>query len=335
MRRALGHWGILGAIIVAVSLCGCGSGTESEQMAPSEGGTPASPKPVAEPKTAPAETTQAEKPQGEPSGPKLGEPANQAAFITLATTTSFFDTGLAQKLADQFTKETGIGVKILAKGTGEALKLGEDGNADVLVVHAPASEQKLVDSGACVERVTFMHNAFLVVGPEADPAKVAEATDEQDAFRHIAEAGAPFRSRGDNSGTHKKELAIWKAINITPKPGTGGYGETGKGMGETLLVANQQNAYCLTDIGTYLKYKAEGRIALANLCDKGKMLYNPYSVMLVNPEKFDPGVIKVNEARKFAAFLQRSDIQKEIGEYMRDEFKQSLFTPDLLPKDQQ
>jgi tungstate transport system substrate-binding protein len=325
MRKQPSRWSVTVAILAAIALSGCGSGTDSSEPMSSGGGTPAPSQP-AKPETAPETMEPAQE------GPASTEPVEQAAFITLATTTSFDNTGLAQVLADKFREETGIAVKIIAQGTGAALKTGEQGDADVLVVHAPTDEQALVDSGHAIERVTFMHNTFMVVGPEADPAKVAEAADAEDAFRRIAEAGATFVSRGDNSGTHKKERAIWTAIEQNPTPDSATwYVESGTGMGKTLLIANEKNAYTLSDIGTYLAYKAEGRIESISLCDQGDTLYNPYSVMLVNAEKFPAGQIKVDEARQFAAFLQREDIQKLIGEYKRDEFNQSLFVPDLLP----
>lgn len=260
------------------------------------------------------------------------EPESDEVNIILSTTTSFFNTGLAEVLAEQFEKETGIHVRVLAKGTGAALREGQEGRADVLVVHAPPAEQKLIDGGFAIERTTFMHNTFVVVGPEDDPAEIAQSDDVLDAFRKIAESESGFVSRGDDSGTHKKERSIWEATRTDPAGDW--YQETGQGMGASLQVADQTNSYCLSDIGTYLAYLAEDRIQLKNHCDRGGALYNPYSVMLVNPEKFDAGRIHVGEARQFAEYLTRSDIQKQIGEFKRELFGQSLFTPDLLSNGQ-
>ncbi|MFZ5650305.1 MAG: substrate-binding domain-containing protein [Bacillota bacterium] len=247
--------------------------------------------------------------------------------IILATTTSTQDSGLLDVLIPDFEKKTGYKVKPIAVGTGQALKMGEKGEADVMLTHAMASEKPLVDTGVAVNYKLVMHNDFIIVGPENDPAGVKQAKDSAGAFKKIAEKGAIFISRGDDSGTHKQELTIWKNAGINPK-GMKWYQETGSGMGQTLNVANEKQGYALTDRATYLAQKKNLKLAIVAQGDRA--LLNIYHVMQVNPEKFP----KVNGtgAKAFVEYMVSPDAQKIIGEFGRDKFGEPLFYADAGKK---
>jgi tungstate transport system substrate-binding protein len=242
--------------------------------------------------------------------------------LILATTTSTVDTGLLDLLILIFEKQTGYRVKTISAGTGQALAMGEKGEADVLLVHAPDAEKKLVDAGLVTNYQLVMHNDFVIVGPAADVAGI-KGKQSGDAFKAIAQKEATFISRGDDSGTHKKELSIWKKAEITPA-GAKWYQESGQGMGATLLMASEKEAYTLTDRGTYLAQKPN--IKLDILSEGDKTLLNIYHVMQVNPEKFT----KVNGkgSKAFVEFLIAPGTQKIIGEFGKDKFGQPLFFPD-------
>ncbi|MFZ5646805.1 MAG: substrate-binding domain-containing protein [Bacillota bacterium] len=247
--------------------------------------------------------------------------------VILATTTSTQDSGLLDVLIPDFEKKTGYKVKPIAVGTGQALKMGEKGEADVLLTHAMKSEKPLVDSGVGINYKLVMHNDFIVVGPENDPAGVKQAKDSIEAFKKIAEKGAVFISRGDDSGTNKQELSIWKDSGITPK-GMKWYQETGSGMGQTLNVANEKQGYTLTDRATYLAQKKNLKLVIVAQGDKA--LLNIYHVMQVNPEKFP----KVNAAgaKAFVEFMVGPEAQKIIGDFGKDKFGEPLFYPDAGKK---
>lgn len=248
--------------------------------------------------------------------------------IILATTTSTQDSGLLDVLIPDFEKKTGYKVKPIAVGTGQALKMGEKGEADVLLTHAPKSEQPLVDSGVATNYKLVMHNDFIIVGPENDPAGVKGAKDSNEAFKKIADKGSIFISRGDDSGTHKKELSIWENTGVTPK-GQKWYQETGSGMGQTLTIANEKLGYTLTDRATYLAQKKNLKLVIVSEGDKG--LLNIYHVMQVNSEKFP----KVNEAgaKAFVEYMVNPDTQKMIGEFGKDKYGESLFYADAGKKE--
>jgi len=224
-------------------------------------------------------------------------------------------------LVPAFEKRTGYTVKVIAVGTGAALAMGRKGDADVLLVHDPASEMSLVTAGDVVERHLVMHNDFILVGPASDPAQ-AKDTNIVEAFRRIAQAQALFISRGDNSGTHKKELELWASSGLSPK-GTW-YQETGQGMGATLKIASEKGAYTLADRGTYL---AMGKgLGLVIISEGDPRLYNVYHVMVVNPQKH-PRINAVG-ARAFAAYLISPEAQDLIGRFGQDRFGQPLFFAD-------
>jgi tungstate transport system substrate-binding protein len=248
------------------------------------------------------------------------KPANPE--LILATTTSTQDSGLLDVLVPAFEKASGYTVKTVAVGTGQALQMGQEGNADVLLVHAPASEKTYMEGGFGAERLLVMHNDFIFVGPAADPAGIKGTASAVDALKKIAAAGAPFISRGDDSGTHKAELALWKKAEITPEGGW--YIETGQGMGATLKVAGEKAGYTMTDRATYLANK-EG-LGLDILVEGDTSLLNVYHVITVNPEKWPK--VNVEGAKAFAQFLVSKDIQKMIGEFGVDKFGQPLFFPD-------
>lgn len=250
-------------------------------------------------------------------------PAPENPDVILATTTSTQDTGLLDALLPVFEKETGYKVKTIAVGTGQALKMGQEGAADVLLVHAPDSEKPLVEDGTAINRRLVMHNDFIVVGPSDDPAGIKGSADTAEAFTKIAESGSLFVSRGDDSGTHKKELSIWKKANIDPSGNTW-YQETGAGMGQTLNVAAEKKGYCLTDRGTYLALK--DTLGLDILLEGDPVLLNIYHVMQVNPEKFDK--VNAEGAQAFSDFLLSDEGQKMIAEFGVDKYGQPLFYAD-------
>jgi len=251
------------------------------------------------------------------------QPAPAVRDVILATTTSTQDTGLLDYLVPIFEKQTGYKVKVVAVGTGQALEMGKRGEADVLLTHAPASEKPLVDDGTVTNYRLVMHNDFVLVGPPNDPAKVKDAQDLKAAMKAIAASGAGFVSRGDDSGTHKKEIALWKAAGADPK-GQPWYSESGTGMGQTLLIANERRAYTLTDRGTYLAYKDKLDLVIVREGDKD--LLNIYHVMQVNPEKYPK--VNAEGAKAFVEFLVSPETQKRIGEFGVDKYGQPLFFPD-------
>ena len=242
--------------------------------------------------------------------------------IILATTTSTRDSGLLDVLVPMFEEQTGYTVQTIAVGTGEALKMGEEGNADVLLVHAPSSEVSFMEGGHGKDRFLVMHNDFIVVGPSEDPAKI-QGLDPRAAFAAIHNAGVTFVSRADDSGTHKKELEFWKKAALDPA-GQAWYLETGQGMGASLTVASEKDAYILTDRATYLAIK--DNLQLEILLEGDNSLLNVYHVITVNPEKWP----KVNYAGAlaFSNFLTDPAAQKVIGEFGLDEYDQPLFYPD-------
>jgi tungstate transport system substrate-binding protein len=242
--------------------------------------------------------------------------------LILATTTSTQDSGLLDELIPIFEKKTGIRVKTIAVGTGEALKMSGRGDADVVLAHAPAKEQKYVDDGSIVNRKLVMHNDFLIVGPAADPARVSGMPKAADALADIARAQAGFVSRGDESGTHFREKGLWALAKV--EPAGDWYVEAGQGMGATLLIASQKQAYTLVDRGTFLAMR--DKVDLVPLVEGDGLLRNLYSVSEVNPERFP----KVNHAgaRAFSDFLLDPETQKRIGGFGVERFGQPLFFPD-------
>lgn len=251
----------------------------------------------------------------------------QGRVLKVATTTSLYATGLLDKLADEYCRrEPGVAIRFIAVGTGRALELAARGDVDAVFVHAPLLERRYLNEGVLVDGTIIAYNYFVVVGPPSDPAGV-RGLEPVEAFKKIYEAGveggAMFVSRGDSSGTHVKELSLWRRAGLDPK-GQPWYLEAGAGMAKTLLVANERGAYTLSDIGTYLKLKAEGRLeSLEVLVEGGRELINIYSAYPVNPERFE---VDYELARSFIDFVS-SDGQEAIGSYGVELYGRPLFNP--------
>lgn len=252
-------------------------------------------------------------------GPAAGPSAERS--LILATTTSTQDTGLLDDLLPLFTAETGWQVTTLAVGSGQALELGRRGEADVLLVHSPAAEQKLVDEGATGRRRLVMHNDFVIVGPAADPAGV-RGLPSKEAFARIARTRAVFVSRGDDSGTNAKEKSLWAAAGITP--GGAWYQSTGQGMGATLQVASEKAGYTLTDRGTFLAERAHLGLDVLSGGDPG--LLNVYHVIEMTTRAGER--VQPDGATAFADWILSPPVQQRIGAFGRDRFGQALFAPD-------
>ena len=246
--------------------------------------------------------------------------------LLVATTTSLYDTGLWGYLEPMFEDEYGVEVDILSAGTGIALEYGMRGDVDVITVHSKAREEAFVADGYGVERVPFAYNYFLIVGPTDDPAGIMDMSPE-DAFATLYQsASASFISRGDDSGTHGKEKAIWAAAGYDyeeVREAGQWYVEGARGMGATLLMASEMGGYTLTDMGTFLSFKSD--LQLAPIVQEGAILLNVYSVIAVSPES-DPGT-SIDMANNMVAFLTSPEIQKLIGEYGVEEYGMQLFTP--------
>ena len=247
--------------------------------------------------------------------------------VILATTTSTQDSGLLDVLIPSFEKETGYFVKTISVGSGQAMKMGEKGEADVLLVHSPDAEQAFIAQGFGINRMLVMHNDFIIVGPSADPARIKGMKSSKEALKMIAQAGALFLSRGDNSGTHSKEKVLWKAAGINPE-GQKWFQQTGLGMGQTLNVAAEKKGYTLADRGTYLTLKKN--LGLDILLEGEPLLLNIYHVIEVNPAKWP----KVNTAgaKAFAAFMVSKKTQEIIGKFGVDKYGSPLFFPDAGKK---
>lgn len=288
-KRNVLSWLTIMVLLVAAVLSGCGK-TET-----------------------PINTTQAPK------------PANPD--VILATTTSTQDSGLLDILVPEFEKKTGYKVKTVAVGTGAALAMGEKGEADVLLVHAPASEKKLVENKTGINYKLVMHNDFVLIGPASDPAKVKDAKNVADALKAIASGKSVFVSRGDDSGTHKMEKSLWEKAGV--KPSGNWYQESGSGMGQTLNIASDKGGYTLSDRATYLSTKKNLKLEI--LKEGDAVLLNIYHVMQVNPEKFP----KVNKdgAKAFVDFMIDPGTQKLIGDFGKDKYGQALFFPDAGKSD--
>lgn len=247
--------------------------------------------------------------------------------LILATTTSTQDSGLLDVLIPAFEKKTGLFVKTIAVGSGQAMAMGEKGEADVLLVHSPAAEKKFMDDGFGASRALVMHNDFIVVGPASDPSGIKGMKPSSAAFKAIAEKGGLFLSRGDKSGTHSKELALWKGVGITAE-GKPWYQSTGLGMGQTLSVAAEKKGYTLADRGTYLSMKKN--LGLEILVEGDKDLLNVYHVVTVNAAKWPK--VNADGAKAFAEFMVAADTQKIVGTYGTEKYGAPLFFPDAGKK---
>lgn len=249
--------------------------------------------------------------------------AAQPVFITVASTTSTEQSGLFRHLLPAFTKKTGIEVRVVAVGTGQALKIGERGDCDVVFVHDTQAELAFVEQGFGIDRHEVMYNDFVLVGPASDPAHLDGGKDIVAALRKIANAKAPFVARGDDSGTSKAEIRLWKEAGIDPKAAGGGwYRDTGSGMGPTLNIAAAMDGYTLSDRGTWLSFKNKQNLKI--IVEGDRRLFNQYGVMLVNPAKHPH--VKQDLGRQFIDWMISPEGQRAIADYRID--GEPLFFPD-------
>lgn len=261
-----------------------------------------------------------------PAATEAAESPASGTRMILATTTSTQDSGLLDVILPDFEAQAGVDVDVIAVGTGQALQLGEDGNADVLLVHARNLEDAFMEAGHGVRREDVMYNDFVIVGPPSDPAGIQGSATAVEALAKIADTGATFISRGDESGTHNKELSVWAEAGI--EPAGDWYIAAGQGMGAVLTMANEQQAYTLSDRATYLARTLEGT-DLVILMEGDPVLFNPYGVIAVNPEK-NPA-IQGDLANQFIDWIISVPTQEMIEQFGVEEFGQSLFIPDSEP----
>ena len=247
----------------------------------------------------------------------------QKPDLLLVSTTSTQDSGLLDVLLPAFTVQTGYSVQLIAVGSGQALKLGEQGNADVILLHSPAAEKEFIANGFGSDRRLVMHNDFVIVGPPSDPAALHSQPTLDSVFKKIFSSASTFVSRGDESGTHVKELALWKQAGLDPY-GQPWYLETGQGQGATLSVASEKGGYALTDRATFLAYQAN--VELSILFEGDASLLNVYHVITINPEKFPN--MNLEGARAFADFITSPAGQQIIAEFGVEKYGQPLFFPD-------
>jgi tungstate transport system substrate-binding protein len=292
---------VAAALALAIALAACG---ESDSNKPS----------AAQPQATGAATAQA-------AATARPRPANPD--IIVSTTTSTVDSGLLDVLQPVFEQQAGYKLTILSQGSGAALATGARGEADVVLAHSPDAELQFMKDGHGARRELVMHNDFILVGPPGDRANVKSARDIKDAMQRIATAGAPFISRGDNSGTNALELKLWKDISVDPK-GKGWYQESGSGMGQTLQIASEKAGYTITDRATYLNLRKN--LSLDVLREGDASLLNVYHVIQVDPKKSTK--VNAEGATAFIQFLVSPDGQKLIGEFGKDRYGQPLFVPD-------
>lgn len=242
--------------------------------------------------------------------------------LTLATTTSVNDSGLLEYLKPEFEKDTGITLKIVAQGTGQAIKTGENGDADVLLIHSKKAEEQFVSEGHGVKRIELMYNYFVMIGPKEDPAGLTKLDEKNAAaaLKMIADAKLPFVSRGDDSGTHKKEMSLWKEAGIEPSGNW--YISAGKGMGAVLSMASEKQAYTLTDKATYLSMK--DKLNLEIVLENARDLLNQYTIIAVNPDKHKG--INNKGAQKFIEWMMSDKALKMINDFGKDKYGEGLFT---------
>lgn len=254
----------------------------------------------------------------------------QKKTVILATTTSTQDSGLLDVLIPIFEKKTGYFVKTIAVGSGQAMVMGQRGEADFLLVHSPDAERKFVAEGYGINRRLIMHNDFLIVGPREDPAKIKNSKSAAEAFKTIAGAKALFLSRADNSGTHSKEMSIWRAARIDPEKGKW-YQQTGLGMGQTLNIASEKQGYTLTDRGTYLSLKKNLKLTI--LVEGDALLRNIYHGIEVNPAKWPR--VKAAGGKALADFMVSKEAQEIIRTFGVDRFGSPLFFPGAGKKEEE
>jgi tungstate transport system substrate-binding protein len=308
----------LAILLIAAFVVGC-AGPAAPASAPAA--TAAAPAPTA---------TSAPKPAEAPKPTPAAAPRPANPDVILSTTTSTQDSGLLDVLLPMFEKQTGYKVKSIAVGSGQAMVMGERGEADVLLVHAPDSEKKYMEAGHGADRKLVMHNDFIIVGPGADPAKIKGEKLAVEALKKIAQARAVFISRGDNSGTHQLEMKLWTTASLDTK-GQTWYQQTGQGMGATLNVAAEKNGYTISDRATYLANVKNVKLEI--LVEGDRALLNIYHVITVNPRKSDK--INAEGARAFADFIVAKDAQDAIARFGVDKYGQPLFFADAGKKEEE
>ncbi|MBW1884992.1 MAG: substrate-binding domain-containing protein [Deltaproteobacteria bacterium] len=259
------------------------------------------------------------------------DPAETPRSMLLATTTSVRDSGLLDALLPEFTQRTGIEVRVIAVGSGAALRMGREGDADLLLTHAPTAEQVLVDAGIVRRRTPFMENHFVIAGPAVDPAGIKAMSTPEAALQAIARSQAAWVSRADDSGTHKREVALWKAAGLSPEASWEGLLHTGSGMGLSLQVAGEKRAYILTDIGTFLAFRE--RVDLVSLSTPSESLRNVYSLLQLDASNFDYA-LKTEEAEALERHLLSPDTQRRIGIFGQQRFGRAVFVPLHLRPDE-
>ena len=248
-------------------------------------------------------------------------------FITVASTTSTRNSGLYEFILPKFTKQTGVAVRVIAVGTGQAIRLAKAGDADVLFVHHKPSEEAFIKNGFGQQRFEVMYNDFIIVGPRSDPARAHKHKNAATALKAIAQSNSPFTSRGDDSGTHKKELRLWNAAGIDVQKVSGGwYRQTGSGMGATLNTASAMDAYALSDRSTWLNFANKGNLIIISEGDK--RLLNPYGVILVNPKRHPH--VKAADGQIFIDWITSHTGQRTIASF-KIKGRQAFF-PTLTPK---
>lgn len=253
----------------------------------------------------------------------------ETTSMVLATTTSTYDSGLLHELLPAFESEHNIDVEVISVGTGQAIEIGERGDCDIILVHARELEEEFVAEGHGTERWDVMYNDFVILGPDGDPGSIAESKDVSAAFNnmveHMENEGINFLSRGDNSGTHNKEISLWESADIENIKDNEGYESLGQGMGDTLIAANEMEGYTLADRGTFLSM--ENKLPNLEIVFEGdENLFNPYGIIPVNPEKHSD--IKHEEAMLLVEFFTSPETQEKIGEFGKEDYGQPLFFPD-------
>ena len=319
------------AAMFALFMVACSSGSSSSSSASASGSASASSAASSEASASSASassasaSSEAASSEAASSAAASSEAASSAAaadkaVLRISTTTSVNDSGLLPYLQPYFEEDTGYAMEVTSAGTGAAIKKGETGDADALLVHAKASEEEFVDAGYGVERVPFMYNYFVIVGPEDDPAGVANCTTAADAFKAIAESGQTFVSRGDDSGTNKKELQIWESAGITPE-GQDWYVNAGAGMGATLTQAAERQGYTLSDKGTFLSNDANKTLKV--LLGESEDMKNTYSMIAISPEKWPD--TNIDGANAFIEWMTSEKASELIANYGVEEYGEPLF----------
>ena len=310
MKRVIA---VLFALCMLASLAACGSTTQdTQQNAPQD-------TPQNAPQDTPQNTPQQNAPQDTPPQNTPAPPKDRS--IILSTTTSVNDSGLLDYLQPFLKEDTGITLDILAQGSGQALATAAAGDADIVIAHSPAAEKEFVENGSGNSRTEFMHNFYVIVGPPSDPAGLKSAPDVASAMKMVLDTKNKFLSRGDNSGTHTKELSLWKLSDTDPEADMDNYISVGKGMGDTLVMTSEMQGYTLTDLSTFLSMK--NNLELEVIVDSGSDLKNIYSVILVNEQAGKN--IKTEDAKDFMDWLLSDRASELIAVYGVDKFGEALF----------